>query len=222
MDPSDGLGERIARYRRLAGISARELAEQAGRGLSRGIIANIESGRKTDITVDQLLAIAIVLGVPPFALALPIESPMRQVKLSNGTKTVSAPVWVASEWLRELGPGQQYVFPTAASGVSRTVLRMIADYLDMLREATAGRVPRSEALRELRQRADELRAAGIDITVERADGEMTADVSEISLQDLHRTWRQAKAGEDDEQGDVRVARIAFGNKASDGEHPATP
>jgi transcriptional regulator with XRE-family HTH domain len=84
LKPSDGIGARVAKYRRLAGLSARELAEQAGYGLTRGVIANIESGRKTDITVDQLLALATVLGVMPVVLALPLEKPYAFVRLADG------------------------------------------------------------------------------------------------------------------------------------------
>ncbi len=68
----------------MAGYSARELSELAGCGLTRGVIANIESGRKTDITVDQLIALAAVLAIPPAALALPVDEPYRFVRMSDG------------------------------------------------------------------------------------------------------------------------------------------
>lgn len=81
--PSDGIGARVANYRRLSGLTARELAERAGLGLTRGIITNIENGRKTDITVDQLIAIATVLGVPPAVIALPVDRPYHNVQLND-------------------------------------------------------------------------------------------------------------------------------------------
>lgn len=49
--------------------------------MSRSVIANIESGRKTDVTVDQLLALAWVLDVPPVALALPLREPFKHVEI---------------------------------------------------------------------------------------------------------------------------------------------
>lgn len=82
--PSNGIGKRVANYRRLSGLTARELAERAGLGLTRGIITNIENGRKTDITVDQLLAISTVLGVPPVMIALPVDRPYEYVQLDGG------------------------------------------------------------------------------------------------------------------------------------------
>lgn len=87
---SEGLGKRLAKYRRLAGLSARELAERAGMGLSRGVIANIESGRKSDITVDQLIALSTVLGVPPVVLALPVDQPEKFVRLVEARNGIQA------------------------------------------------------------------------------------------------------------------------------------
>lgn len=82
--PSTGLGDRLARYRKMAGLSAQELSDRLGGELSRSVIANIESGRKTDVTVDQLLALAWVLDVPPVALALPLHEPFRHVQVVKG------------------------------------------------------------------------------------------------------------------------------------------
>jgi transcriptional regulator with XRE-family HTH domain len=94
--PSEGIGQRIAEYRRLAGLSARDLAEAAGMGLTRGVVANIESGRKSDISVDQLIAIAFVLGIPPVALALPLSTPFHKVRLADSmVKSSNVPTWVA-------------------------------------------------------------------------------------------------------------------------------
>lgn len=94
---SDGLGNRLAKYRRLAGLSAQKLADMAGFGLTRGVIANIESGRKKDITVDQLLALSAVLGIPPAALALPLEHPFQWVHLYGDEET--RPVYFKSHQL---------------------------------------------------------------------------------------------------------------------------
>ncbi|MFD8770102.1 helix-turn-helix domain-containing protein [Microbacterium oxydans] len=58
------MGRRIAYYRKARGISAAELAERAGGGLTRSVIANLENGRKVDLSVQQLFAIAEVLNVP--------------------------------------------------------------------------------------------------------------------------------------------------------------
>lgn len=85
--PSEGIGKRLARFRKLAGLSARELAELAGCGLTRGVIANIETGRKVDITVDQLIALSAALAIPPVVLAIPVDEPYRFVRLTDGRKS---------------------------------------------------------------------------------------------------------------------------------------
>lgn len=165
---SDQIGKRIAEYRRLAGLSARELAERAGTGLTRGVIANLESGRKSDLTVDQLLAISATLGVPPMALALPIDRPFEQIEISDGTAARTAPTWVAREWMQHPDSAAAFAMgDTKATAVARQILRMTRQYVDgqqALHLAEAQRAPdameRRAALDEL---ASDLRALGVDL-----------------------------------------------------------
>lgn len=51
------------------GLSARQLAEIAGEGLTRGVIANIESGRKSSVTFEQFLALCRALEANPLDLS---------------------------------------------------------------------------------------------------------------------------------------------------------
>ncbi|MFL0359055.1 helix-turn-helix domain-containing protein [Curtobacterium flaccumfaciens] len=88
--PSHDIGVRVARYRKMAGLSARELSDKLGGEMSRGVIANIESGRKTDVTVDQLLALSWALDVPPVVLALPLEQPNRMIAVIAGEGSLEA------------------------------------------------------------------------------------------------------------------------------------
>lgn len=78
------IGARIGACRRQNGVSAHELADMAGAGLTRAIIANIESGRRTDIGVAHLYAIAWALGVSPIALIYPIDRPDFRMQLPDG------------------------------------------------------------------------------------------------------------------------------------------
>lgn len=126
---SDGIGRRIQRYRRLAGLSARQLSELLGGDLSRGVIANLESGRKTDITVDQLFSLAIALNVPPVALALPIEEPNRMVRLLNADaskqdmRAAYAMEWFLGRTSAEEREGN------AAATISRTIIRLLPEFI---------------------------------------------------------------------------------------------
>lgn len=49
-------------------MSAAQLADKAGAGLTRSLIANLENGRKADLSVQQLFAIADALGVAASSL----------------------------------------------------------------------------------------------------------------------------------------------------------
>lgn len=93
MTHSESIGERVARYRKERGISAQALADRSG--LTRAIITNIESGRRSDPTVSQLIAIALVLGVSPADLVFDLADPYREVELMPGATTAE---WLARDW----------------------------------------------------------------------------------------------------------------------------
>ena len=91
-------GKRIAHYRRIAKISAEDLAEKAGFGLTRSIIANLENGRKEDLTVRQLMAIALVLGVSPVNLVFDVRRPYASVSITETDPPMTTAVWLARDW----------------------------------------------------------------------------------------------------------------------------
>jgi len=70
------IGRRVARYRKLNGWTMEELAARTRpevAKLSKGVIANIETGRKLELSVSQLLALSAALEVPPVALIMDID-----------------------------------------------------------------------------------------------------------------------------------------------------
>jgi len=69
------LGARIGEYRRMNGWSQSELAHRTKGRIKAPVIANIESGRKVDISVDQLIVFAEALQVSPSALLFDIRTP---------------------------------------------------------------------------------------------------------------------------------------------------
>lgn len=95
--PSDRFGERLTYYRKLAGLSAEALSRRVP-GMSRAVIANIESGRKRDVTVDELIALAWALDVPPVVLALPIERPEAFIQTSDQEPRTFTRSWLLAEW----------------------------------------------------------------------------------------------------------------------------
>lgn len=50
-----------------------DLAERTGGAIRKGVIANVETGRKNELTVPQLFAFADALRVPPLALLVDFE-----------------------------------------------------------------------------------------------------------------------------------------------------
>jgi Helix-turn-helix. len=79
------LGARIKLARRERGFrTARELADSiSGGNVTAAVLENIESGRKADISVSQLLTIARALGTPPSYLLAPIGTPDSGLDLPN-------------------------------------------------------------------------------------------------------------------------------------------
>ena len=75
---SDAVAARLREVRKSRGWTANELADRcsrAGLPISKSVLANIESGRpgddgrrRRDITVDELLALALVLDIAPIYL----------------------------------------------------------------------------------------------------------------------------------------------------------
>ena len=75
--PRAVIARRLRELRTRRGWSAERLAEECARegadGLNRSVIANIESGRRKYVTVDEALLLAWVLDVAPIHLLVPTE-----------------------------------------------------------------------------------------------------------------------------------------------------
>ena len=80
----DSIGKRIASCRRARGYrTARDLADALEGKVSEAAIQNIESGRKSDLSVSQLLNISWAIRVSPLQLLVPLGSPANNVDLPN-------------------------------------------------------------------------------------------------------------------------------------------
>lgn len=68
---STNVAANVVRIRKARRISQSELVEQlqqAGSGINRSILANLETGRRAVISVDELAAFAAVLGLDAWSL----------------------------------------------------------------------------------------------------------------------------------------------------------
>lgn len=123
--PSDGFGARLAYYRKLSGLSAERLSQKVP--MSRAVIANIENGRKKDVTVDEMLALSWALDIPPVALALPLDQPNVFLETAQGeSRTETARAHTAIDWfITGKKPGAASTPPQM---IATTRLRMLRDY----------------------------------------------------------------------------------------------
>ena len=110
--PQPSIGRRVASYRKLMGFdTAKQLAEAIPNDkMTASVIQNIESGRKADLSVSQLLDISKGLGVSPLVLLAPIGRPFSKIDLPNVSDDVaSMTVHEFDEWSTmgsEVQPGE--------------------------------------------------------------------------------------------------------------------
>lgn len=107
---SDVVAERVAASRRKRGWTARQLAERCAElgatQITAATLANIESGRRDkdgrrrrDVSVDELLALALALDVAPVHLLVPERVEPYQV-----TPTVENDTVLVRNWVRGFVP----------------------------------------------------------------------------------------------------------------------
>lgn len=77
-----GIGRRIGAYRRLAGLTAQQLADEVP-GLTRSGLAKIEAGLRAVLPVELVLGIAWALKVPPTAIMFPLGMPAKTINLAG-------------------------------------------------------------------------------------------------------------------------------------------
>ena len=95
--PTQTFAARVRQYRTDRGWSARVLAEkcqEAGLKWERDVVANLESGRRTTVTLDELLILALVLNVPPILLVTPLGTKDEQQVAPD----VRAAPWDVYRW----------------------------------------------------------------------------------------------------------------------------
>jgi transcriptional regulator with XRE-family HTH domain len=124
-----GLGDRIARYRALNGWSAQQLSNETEGAVSRSTIANVESGRREDLTVTQFIAICMALRLPPSALLVDTEKPFEAAGVRfPGTGAApfgpEAPIEKVARWL----DGRELFFHSPAAERHSTIAALVEEY----------------------------------------------------------------------------------------------
>lgn len=94
------VARRVRQLRDRYGMSAARLAEEmtrAGVPWQREIVANLENGRRDRLDVGELLALAVVLNVPPLALLVPPEAETVPVTPEVHAHPADVLLWLLAE-----------------------------------------------------------------------------------------------------------------------------
>lgn len=128
------IGENVAMLRKEAGISAQRLSElcgELGYPIPRSTIANIESGRKRDIPVQEVAVIARAMKVPPIRVLYEITSPSVEIVPGVNRSAFEAAEWFSGNWPIMADPGlNRYMTPDEffndVEGTEREFLKGLA------------------------------------------------------------------------------------------------
>jgi transcriptional regulator with XRE-family HTH domain len=98
VDPVTSIAERVKEARGRHGFTAQQLADRlkdVGIQWDRATVTKLETGRRQNVTVVELLALARVLDVAPIHLLVPVDDRTFQV-----TPTEEQPAQRARDWIR--------------------------------------------------------------------------------------------------------------------------
>lgn len=96
--PTAAIARQMRELRRAQGLSGQKLADAMtaeGVAWDRSIVANLETGRRRTVSVEEWLALARVLGVAPLHLLVPIEGGEYQVTPSLTADAEDVRTWVS-------------------------------------------------------------------------------------------------------------------------------
>lgn len=100
--PHQAVKQAVTALRKKQGWTADELATECERlgmpSLNRSVIANIESGRRKYVSIDELCCLAFALDVAPVHLLIPIGD--EEVDFYSATPQAMLPIRKARQWVR--------------------------------------------------------------------------------------------------------------------------
>lgn len=106
--PTSVIASRVRALRKRHGWTADQLAERmtaVGIPWTRIVVTKLETGRRPSVSVDEWLALALVLGVAPVHLLVPTSGDEADEYAVTPRNTVV--VWEAREWIRGRMPLQE-------------------------------------------------------------------------------------------------------------------
>jgi len=138
---------------------ARGCVDRGLADISEQSLKNLESGRRTSLTVAELLVLADVLGVPPVILLFPVGS-SATVEVLPGR---AVPTWDALAWFT----GETPLERPAPEGTARAALDVFRHHGDLAAAASVSASLARERRRAANTTRDEQRRA---VLLERAAG----------------------------------------------------
>ena len=129
------IGERIQAARKMRGLNAQQLANAVGNpSVTESIIANIETGRKGDLSVSQLLNIAYALQLSPTYLLAAMGAPQRPIDLPNVSEGIEAMTSIEFDaWISGFATGPM-TWGTVTEDTERNQLKALRELDHQLRE----------------------------------------------------------------------------------------
>jgi len=101
-DPSDAVAGRVKELRTRRGWSAERLAKACADAgmpeLNRSVIANIESRRRKQVSIEEALTLAYVLDVAPVHLIVPTEDVEQYLGTPDPLPLPAARAWIRGEF----------------------------------------------------------------------------------------------------------------------------
>jgi len=177
------IGRRVKDLRKGQGLSARTLAERmADLGIpwKREVVANLETGRRATVGVDELLALAIVLDVPHTTLLVNPHDSEVMLTPTTPMHPVAALLWLVGEvpFRSRLGPWNLASAPIQLARKFFEHSTIAIRELDMLRMLTTEDEPGSESRRRLRDEnvTEYLSRLSRDVHEMRAEGYAVPEV----------------------------------------------
>lgn len=151
------VADEVRRYRKARGMSVQQLSDAVsalGVPLQRPVLSNLENGRRHTVSVDEVLALAAALNVPPVLLVAPLGRTERTEVLPG---VVTSP-WDAARWIMGAAelPGSARRWSEDDYGIVRW-FQFHQDHIDQaLRYRHAARDVDETRAREYLERADEV------------------------------------------------------------------
>jgi transcriptional regulator with XRE-family HTH domain len=112
--PSEVFRRRLREVRQIRGWTQQELAtelDKAGVKLGEFAIARLESGKRRGVTLDEVIAVAAVLGVSPLHMLVPLDDTrVHLAPLLPAIRAVDARAWLRGQ--RPLRQADERVFYT--------------------------------------------------------------------------------------------------------------